>query len=146
MPASGKGLQEGRIWRVSPAPDAAANKGFAAPLKPDATRTPWRVPHVKWRILPYINGGGGSRTLVPWQVEEHFYTLRLQVNVESQAARSLTAHDPSRSCVLTDDRSTLSSGHSAGRQFFAGRGLPTGTGLPFFRQPAEGRSLRLLGT
>ncbi len=91
-------------------------------------------------------GGGGSRTLVPWQVEEHFYMLRLQVNVESWAAGSLTAHDPSRSCVLTDDRSTLSSGHSAGRQFFAGRGLPTGTGLPFFRQPAEGRSPRLLGT
>ncbi len=74
-------------------------------------------------------GGGGIRTLVPKQVEDHIYTRRLHVNVGPPVARSLTTADPSQSCVLAISRLTLLIEHSAGRRFISGRGSPLRTVL-----------------
>ncbi len=75
------------------------------------------------------NGGGGIRTLVPKQVEDHIYTRRLHVNVGPSVARSLTTAGPSQSCVLAISRLTLLIEHSASRRFISGRGSPLGTVL-----------------
>ena len=52
-------------------------------------------------------GGGGSRTLVPWQVNASFYVRRSKFVVICFAAYDLAANQTSNSCVLTAHRKTL---------------------------------------
>ncbi len=49
-------------------------------------------------------GGGGSRTLVPWQVDDNLYVHRLHVNLKSPDADSLTSGNSSPSWVLANGR------------------------------------------
>ena len=78
------------------------------------------------------NGGGGSRTLVPWQVDCHLYVRVQCVIVEPAGAHCQTTANSSQSCVLAGNRSALLPEHSAKRRFSISRGLPTGIGLPVY--------------
>ena len=58
-------------------------------------------------------GGGGSRTLVPWQVSASFYVRRSKFVVILSVAYDLATGRTSPSCVLTNVQETLTSEQSA---------------------------------